>query len=70
MAKQYKVQYAPLKGGGTETYFKRMAEIEEQFYNIWKQMSLNESMSTMERAKLAVWDYPVSDKYTNVSLLK
>jgi ionotropic glutamate receptor len=45
-----------------------MAEIEEQFYNIWKQMSLNESMSTMERAKLAVWDYPVSDKYTNVRI--
>ncbi|KAI6240026.1 hypothetical protein M3Y99_00486300 [Aphelenchoides fujianensis] len=66
LGKQYKVQYAPLKGGGTETYFKRMAEIEEQFYNIWKQMSLNESMSQMEKAKLAVWDYPVSDKYTNM----
>ncbi|KAI6235050.1 hypothetical protein M3Y95_00010300 [Aphelenchoides besseyi] len=66
LSKQYKVMYAPLKGGATETYFQRMAEIEEQFYNIWKQMSLNESMSTMERAKLAVWDYPVSDKYTNI----
>lgn len=29
-------------------------------------MSLNESMSEIERAKLAVWDYPVSDKYTNM----
>ncbi|CAD5221957.1 unnamed protein product [Bursaphelenchus xylophilus] len=66
LAKQYKVEYAPLKGGGTETYFKRMAEIEEQFYDIWKKMSLNESMSEMDRAKLAVWDYPVSDKYTNM----
>jgi ionotropic glutamate receptor len=29
-------------------------------------MSLNDSMDTKERAKLAVWDYPVSDKYTNI----
>ncbi|KAI6212829.1 Protein CBR-GLR-7 [Aphelenchoides besseyi] len=66
LAKQYKIRYAPLKDGATETYFKRMAEIEEQFYNIWKQMSLNESISSAERAQLAVWDYPVSDKYTNM----
>ncbi|KAI6215439.1 Protein CBR-GLR-7 [Aphelenchoides besseyi] len=32
LSKQYKVMYAPLKGGATETYFQRMAEIEEQFY--------------------------------------
>lgn len=29
-------------------------------------MSLNESMSAQERAQLAVWDYPVSDKFTNM----
>ena len=29
-------------------------------------MSLNESISQQERAKLAVWDYPVSDKFTNM----
>lgn len=29
-------------------------------------MSLNDSMSPVERAKLAVWDYPVSDKYTKM----
>lgn len=34
--------------------------------SIWKQMSLNESMNSRDRAKLAVWDYPVSDKYTNM----
>jgi ionotropic glutamate receptor len=26
-------------------------------------MSPNDSLSEVERAKLAVWDYPVSDKY-------
>jgi len=34
LAKQYKIEYAPLKGGATETYFRRMAEIEEQFYKL------------------------------------
>lgn len=29
-------------------------------------MSLNDSMSEIERSKLAVWDYPVSDKYTKI----
>lgn len=29
-------------------------------------MSLNDSLSDEERAKLAVWDYPVSDKYTKI----
>ena len=33
---------------------------------IWKEMSLNDSLSELERSKLAVWDYPVSDKYTKV----
>ncbi|KAL3077934.1 hypothetical protein niasHS_013463 [Heterodera schachtii] len=66
LAKQYKIEYAPLKGGSTETYFRRMAEIEEDFYNIWKNMSLSESAETSSRAKLAVWDYPISDKFTNM----
>ena len=29
-------------------------------------MSLNDSLKDDERAKLAVWDYPVSDKYTKI----
>lgn len=29
-------------------------------------MSLNDSTDDYERAKLAVWDYPVSDKYTKM----
>lgn len=35
-------------------------------FRIWKDMSLNDSLSDDERAKLAVWDYPVSDKYTKI----
>lgn len=30
-------------------------------------MSLDESLSNVERAKLAVWDYPVSDKFSKVA---
>ncbi|KAF8382361.1 hypothetical protein PRIPAC_71503, partial [Pristionchus pacificus] len=66
LSKQYKIEYAPTKGSASETYFRRMAEIEERFYQIWKEMSLNESMTPRDRARLAVWDYPVSDKYTNM----
>lgn len=29
-------------------------------------MSLDDSLNETERAKLAVWDYPVSDKYTKI----
>ena len=36
------------------------------FCRIWKDMSLNDSLSDLERSKLAVWDYPVSDKYTKM----
>ncbi|XP_050723400.1 ionotropic receptor 25a-like [Eriocheir sinensis] len=66
LSNQYKVQYAPMNGTSTMTYFERMAYIEKKFYEIWKDMSLNDSMSPVERAKLAVWDYPVSDKYTKM----
>ncbi|KAF7490853.1 Glutamate receptor 2 [Sarcoptes scabiei] len=64
--KQYKIKYAPQAGTSTSTYFERMAGIEEKFYEIWKDMSLNDSLTNDERAKLAVWDYPVSDKYTKI----
>ena len=33
---------------------------------VWKDMSLDNTISEFERSKLAVWDYPVSDKYTKV----
>lgn len=29
-------------------------------------MSLNDSMNDYERSQLAVWDYPVSDKFTKM----
>ncbi|XP_029051723.2 ionotropic receptor 25a [Osmia bicornis bicornis] len=66
LSKQYKIQYAPVLYSSAYVYFKRMAAIEWRFYDIWKEMSLNDSLSDVERAELAVWDYPVSDKYTKM----
>lgn len=58
LSKQYKVRYAPIDDTATDFYFLHNAEIEEKFYEIWKDMSLNDSLSEDDRAKLAVWDYP------------
>lgn len=66
LAKQYKTLYSSVNGSDASTYFYRMSQIEGRFYEIWKEMSLNDSLSPVERSKLAVWDYPVSDKYTKI----
>ncbi|XP_054005653.1 ionotropic receptor 25a [Hylaeus anthracinus] len=66
LSKQYKIQYAPVMNSPAYVYFERMAAIEQTFFNIWKQMSLNDSLTEVERVKLAVWDYPVSDKYSKM----
>ncbi|KAK6185015.1 hypothetical protein SNE40_007344 [Patella caerulea] len=66
LSTQFKVKYAPMNGSNALIYFNRMADIEKKFYGIWKNMSLDDSLGAVERAKLAVWDYPVSDKYTKL----
>lgn len=66
LAKQFKILYSTVQGSEAAVYFARMAEIEGRFYEAWKEISLNESLSHIERSKLAVWDYPVSDKYTKM----
>ena len=38
-----------------------------KLFRVWKEMSLDNTISEYERSKLAVWDYPVSDKFTKVS---
>ncbi|CAG7722783.1 unnamed protein product [Allacma fusca] len=66
LIKQYKVQYAPVTNSSTWWHFDRMAHVEHQFYEAWKDMSLNDSLSDFDRSVLAVWEYPVSDKYTKI----
>lgn len=66
LADQYKILYAPINGSSAMTYFKRMADIEKRFYGIWKDLALNDKLSPVERSKLSVWDYPISNKYTKL----
>jgi glutamate receptor, ionotropic, invertebrate len=63
LSKQYKIQYGPLNNSEEMRYFERMSGIEQRFYEIWKDLSLNDSLSPVERSRLAVWNYPLSDKY-------
>lgn len=64
LIKQYKTTFAPINGSEAMIYFERMKDIEQRFYKIWEDRVLNESLSTTDRSKLAVWDYPLSQKYT------
>lgn len=66
LASQFKVKYATLSSGASRSYFERMRDIESRFYDIWTKMSLDLKLSEYERSRLAVWDYPLSDKYTNM----
>lgn len=66
LANQYRVQYAPIENSVEMYFFRRMAEIEKRFYHVWKEMSLNDSLTSYERSQLSVWDYPVGNKYTKL----
>lgn len=59
LANQYRVQYAPIYNSEEMVFFQRMANIEKKFYNVWKEMSLNDSLTSFERSQFTVWDYPV-----------
>lgn len=48
------------------TYFTRMANIEKRFFEIWKDLSLNDELSPIKRSELSVWDYPIPNKYTKL----
>lgn len=66
LVKQYKVSYATQLNSGPMAYFQTMAKIEETFYEIWKSMAFNKSATIQDRARLAVFDYPISTKYTKM----
>lgn len=60
------MEYAPLPDTIEWTYFERMAAIEARFYQRWQQMAMNDSMTSLERSKLVVWEYPLANKYTRI----
>ncbi|KAI1278138.1 Glutamate receptor ionotropic, kainate 3 [Halotydeus destructor] len=62
LADQFRIRYAPQEKTSAETYFIRMAHIEKKFYEIWVDMTKD----PVEKKKYAVWDYPISNKYTKI----
>lgn len=63
---QNTLAYATIYNSEEMSYFKRIADIETLFHTVWKEMSLNDSLSQVERTEMSVWEYPVDDKYTKV----
>ena len=67
LASQSKVKYSVVKGTTTMQYFERMAQIEANFYELWKNISSNlMNAGTLGKSELAVWDYPLGDTYVKV----
>ncbi|KAG8312620.1 hypothetical protein J6590_018262 [Homalodisca vitripennis] len=66
LAKQSGIQYAPINGSSGMTYFERMADIEQTFHEKWLNLTFREELSDQERAMFAVWEYPISSKYTRL----
>lgn len=60
---QSQIRYSTMKGTSMQTYFLRMAEIETNFYEIWKEMSYGNDSESSKRSRYAVWDYPLPDRY-------
>ncbi|CAG7815474.1 unnamed protein product [Allacma fusca] len=63
---QHRVQFSAVIGSSAWVYFDRMANVEQIFYEYWRDLSLDDSLSDFNRSQLAVWTYPVSDKYTKL----
>lgn len=64
LASQSDIQYSVVTKTSMESYFKRMAFIEQNFYTLWKQMSM--SKDGTGPANFAVWEYPLGDKYKKI----
>lgn len=63
---QHTIDYAPINGTAAWMYFERMAGIESRFYQRWQDMSMDDSLTPIERRRYAVWEYPLTSKYTKV----
>ncbi|EFN76791.1 ionotropic receptor 25a [Harpegnathos saltator] len=66
LRRQYQVDYSTIVDSATYRYFESLKDNEELLSSLWRQMSLDESVSDWERSQLTVWEYPVDDKYTKI----
>ncbi|KAI8797695.1 glutamate receptor ionotropic, kainate 4, partial [Biomphalaria glabrata] len=62
---QTDMKYSVVNRSSVMDYFKRMARIESDFYERWKNMTLDKSDSTNQDS-LAVWEYPLGNKYGTI----
>ncbi|XP_066584759.1 ionotropic receptor 25a-like [Prorops nasuta] len=63
---QYKLGYSVLENSSAHRYFQLKANAETILYRVWRDLSLNESLSAFERSRFTVWDYPIDDKYIKI----
>lgn len=66
LAEQYRIKYAPVKNSLSMIYFQRMEYIEKLFFRIWIDMTLNAADDQWEKSRLTVWDYPMTQKYSDI----
>ncbi|XP_045466066.1 ionotropic receptor 25a-like [Harmonia axyridis] len=66
LSKQYKMQFAPLNGSIEMDYFRNRAYIDTLLYKEWEKISLNDSLTDIERSSYSVFDYPLSDEYFKI----
>ncbi|ESP03955.1 hypothetical protein LOTGIDRAFT_109845 [Lottia gigantea] len=64
LAEQSDIKYSVVAESSVANYFERMAAIEENFYSMWKEMSLGTAENG--NSSFAVWDYPLGDKYVTI----
>lgn len=63
---QSKVKYSVMSNTSVMRYFERMAKIEHELDKSWKQMNFQEDSNGHQKQNLAVWHYPISEKYDNI----
>ncbi|XP_025098257.1 glutamate receptor ionotropic, kainate 4-like isoform X1 [Pomacea canaliculata] len=72
LAAQSDIRYSVVRESNVMAYFEHQATIEKNFYELWKNMSLGGTSKyktpsgTGDEKSLAVWDYPLGDKFGNM----
>lgn len=59
LAKQYKIQYAPLKNSASQTYFQRMNDIEDKFYTYVKYFFFFEVFGILHKSAETLCPSPI-----------
>ncbi|XP_050390554.1 ionotropic receptor 25a [Patella vulgata] len=65
LAKQTRIKYSLKRGTVIQDYFERMANIERNFYDLWRNMSYGTSFELRSQS-VAVFDYPLGDQYLTI----